>query len=130
MIASPKFGLLTIWQHIATRKDLFLYPQGDGSGLRNQKKDKRQHLSQISLLIKANHTNTCKVSPPASSESKGINRPLFLLNSLENHNIQKEKIFISLLKPTRHQEVKFGNNPLSAITRGPLMDTSFVDLIS
>ena len=36
-------SLLTIRHHSATRKDLFLYPQGDRSGLRKPKKDKHQH---------------------------------------------------------------------------------------
>ena len=36
-------GLLTISRHSATRKHLFLYPQGDRSGLRNPKIDKDQH---------------------------------------------------------------------------------------
>ena len=38
MVATSKFGLLTIRQHSATRKHLFLYPQGDRSGLRKPKK--------------------------------------------------------------------------------------------
>ena len=38
-----KFGLLTIRWHSAIRKHLFLYPQGDRSGLRKPKKDKHQH---------------------------------------------------------------------------------------
>ena len=36
--ATSKFGLLTIWYHSATRKHLFLYAQGDRSGLRKPKK--------------------------------------------------------------------------------------------
>ena len=36
-------SLLSIRRHSATRKHLFLYPQGDWPGLRNSKKDKHQH---------------------------------------------------------------------------------------
>ena len=42
MVATSKFGLLTIKQHSVIRKQLFLYPQGDMSGLRKPKKDKHQ----------------------------------------------------------------------------------------
>ena len=38
LVTTSKFGLLTIRQHSATRKRLFLYPQGDRSDLRKQKK--------------------------------------------------------------------------------------------
>ena len=37
-----KFSLLTIRRHIATRKQLFPYPQGDRSGQRKPKKGKNQ----------------------------------------------------------------------------------------
>ena len=37
-----KFSFVSIRQHIATRKHLFLYPQGDRSGLRKPKKVKHQ----------------------------------------------------------------------------------------
>ena len=40
---ASKFGLFTTRQHSATRKHLFLYPQGDGSGLGKPKKDKHQN---------------------------------------------------------------------------------------
>ena len=43
LVATSKFGLLTTKWHSATRKHLFLYPQGDRSGLRKLKKDKYQH---------------------------------------------------------------------------------------
>ena len=43
MVATSKFGLLTIRWHSATRKHLFQYPQGDRSGLRKPKKDKHLH---------------------------------------------------------------------------------------
>ena len=39
---TSKFDLLTIMWHSATRKHLFLYRQGDTSGLRKPKKDKHQ----------------------------------------------------------------------------------------
>ena len=38
MVTTSKFGLITIRQHSATRKHLFLYPPGDRSGLRKPKK--------------------------------------------------------------------------------------------
>ena len=38
LVATSKFGVLTIRWHSATRKHLFLYPQGDRSGLRKPKK--------------------------------------------------------------------------------------------
>ena len=38
LAATCNFGLLTIRQHSATRKQLYPYPQGDRSGLRKQKK--------------------------------------------------------------------------------------------
>ena len=47
MVATSKFGLLTVRQHNATKKHLFLYPQGDRSGLRKPKKE------QVSTLITA-----------------------------------------------------------------------------
>ena len=37
LVATSKFGVLTIRWHSATRKHLFLYPQGDRSGLRKPK---------------------------------------------------------------------------------------------
>ena len=37
IVATSKFGLLTIRQHSATRKHPFLYPQGDRSGQKSQK---------------------------------------------------------------------------------------------
>ena len=40
---TTKFSLYTIRRHSATQKHLFLYPQGDRSGLRKPKKDKYQH---------------------------------------------------------------------------------------
>ena len=40
---TSKFGLFTIRWHSATRKQLFLYPQGDRSFWQIQKKDKHQH---------------------------------------------------------------------------------------
>ena len=43
LVATSKYGLLTIRWHIAMRKHLLLYPQGDRSGLRQPKKDKHQH---------------------------------------------------------------------------------------
>ena len=43
MVATSKFGLLTIRRHTATRKHLFLYPHGYRSGLRKPQKDKHQH---------------------------------------------------------------------------------------
>ena len=43
LVATSKFGLLTIRWHSATRKHVFQYPQGDRSGLRKPKKDKHQH---------------------------------------------------------------------------------------
>ena len=43
LLAISMFSLLTIKRHSATRKQLFLYPEGDRSGLRNPKKDKHQH---------------------------------------------------------------------------------------
>ena len=43
LVATSNFRLLTIRQHSATRKHLFLYPQGYRSGLRKPKKDKHQH---------------------------------------------------------------------------------------
>ena len=42
-LATSKFGLLTIRWPSATRKNLFLYPHCDKSGLRKPKKDKNQH---------------------------------------------------------------------------------------
>ena len=42
LVATSNFGLLTIRRHSATRKHLFLYPQGDRSGLKKPKKDKHQ----------------------------------------------------------------------------------------
>ena len=42
-----KFCLLTIKRHSATRKHLFLYPQGGRLGLTKPKKDKHWHLSQL-----------------------------------------------------------------------------------
>ena len=47
MVATSKFGLLTIRQHNATRKHLFLDPLGDRSGLTKPKK------GQASILITA-----------------------------------------------------------------------------
>ena len=41
--APSKFSLFTIWSHSATRKHLFLYPQGDRLGLKKPKKDKHHH---------------------------------------------------------------------------------------
>ena len=41
--ATSKFDLLTIRWHSATRKHLFLYPQGDRPGLRKAKMGKYQH---------------------------------------------------------------------------------------
>ena len=38
-------------QHRATKKHLFLYPQGDGSGLRKPKKDKHQHWLQLTPAV-------------------------------------------------------------------------------
>ena len=38
LVASSKFGIFTIKGHCATRENLFLYPQGDKSGLRKPKK--------------------------------------------------------------------------------------------
>ena len=43
LVATSKFGLLTVRWHSATGKHLFLSPQGDRSGLRKPKKDKHQH---------------------------------------------------------------------------------------
>ena len=37
MIATSKFGFLTISEHSGTRKHLFLYPQEDRSGRRKKK---------------------------------------------------------------------------------------------
>ena len=45
LVATSKFGLLTIRWHSAARKHLFLYPQGDRSGLGKPKKDKH-HTNQ------------------------------------------------------------------------------------
>ena len=42
LVAAFKFGILMIRRHSAIRKHLFLYPQGDRSGLRKPKKDKHQ----------------------------------------------------------------------------------------
>ena len=44
LVTASKFGLLTIRQNCANRKHLFLYSQGDRSGLRKPKKDKQQQL--------------------------------------------------------------------------------------
>ena len=38
MVVTSKFGLLTIREHSAARKHLFLYPQGDMQGLRKPKR--------------------------------------------------------------------------------------------
>ena len=43
LVATSKFSLLTIRWHSATRKHLFLYPQGDRSGLRKPKKNNRSY---------------------------------------------------------------------------------------
>ena len=43
LVGASTFGLLTVRRYSATRKHLFLYPQGDRSGLRKPKKDKRKH---------------------------------------------------------------------------------------
>ena len=45
MVATFKFGLVTIRQHSATRK--FPYTQGDRSGLRKLKKDKHSTLITV-----------------------------------------------------------------------------------
>ena len=47
LVATSKFSLLTIIWHSATRKHLFLYPQGDRSSLKKPKTDMHQHLSQL-----------------------------------------------------------------------------------
>ena len=47
LVATSKFGLLTIRRHSATRKHIFPYPQADRSGLRKPKKYKHQHESQL-----------------------------------------------------------------------------------
>ena len=43
LVTTSKFGLLTIRKHNASRKHLFLYPQGGMSGPRKPKKNKHQH---------------------------------------------------------------------------------------
>ena len=43
LVATSKFGLLTISRHSATRKHLLLYPQGDRSGPKKPKKGKHKH---------------------------------------------------------------------------------------
>ena len=43
LVITSQSGLLTILQHSITRKHLFLYPQGERSGKKKQKNDKRQH---------------------------------------------------------------------------------------
>ena len=47
LVATSKFGLLTIRQHSATRKHLFLYPHSERLGLTKPKKDKHQHSSVL-----------------------------------------------------------------------------------
>ena len=42
LVATFKFGLLTITQYSATQKQLFSYPRGEGSGFRQPKKDEHQ----------------------------------------------------------------------------------------
>ena len=43
LVAPFNFSLLTISWYNATIKDLFMYPQGEKSGVKNPKKDKHQH---------------------------------------------------------------------------------------
>ena len=59
MVATSKFGLLTTRRHSATRKHLFLYPQGDRSGLKKSKKGK-------STLITA--TTSIHLPEPVSTD--------------------------------------------------------------
>ena len=52
LIAASKFGLLAIKPLSATRKHLFLYPQGDRLSLRKPQKDKPVSLYQYQLIQK------------------------------------------------------------------------------
>ena len=54
MVTTSKFGILTIRQHSATRKHLFLYPPGDRPVLRKPKKK---------ISIKTNHSYHHRSSP-------------------------------------------------------------------
>ena len=59
MVTTSKFGLLTIRWHSATRKHLFLYPQGGRSGLRKPKE-------KASTLITA--TTSIYLPKPVSTD--------------------------------------------------------------
>ena len=43
LVTTSNFGLLTLRWHSATKKQLFLYPQGDKSALRKPEEDKYNH---------------------------------------------------------------------------------------
>ena len=60
LVATSKFGLLTIRWHSAIRKNLFPYPQGDKSGLRKPKR------GQASILITA--TTRIHLPKPVSTD--------------------------------------------------------------
>ena len=51
MVATFKFGIPTIRRHSATRKNIFLYPQGNISGVRKLKKGKASTLITAATCI-------------------------------------------------------------------------------
>ena len=77
LVATSKFGVLTIRRHSATSKHLFLYPQGDRSGLRKQKKNKHQHNTHLIDKLEREQQQTREeaikeVVPDTSSASQAV----------------------------------------------------------
>ena len=84
LVATSNFGLLTIRPQSATRKHLFLYPQGDRPGLRKPKKDKHQHQSQLpaAFISLSQSNNNIRFSFNQPIRKSWVARPVSVIKHL------------------------------------------------